>query len=260
MDDNNILGEDFMYSDYKVLVVEDVEETLKGLMNAIKKLGVIVEGTGDPIAAMNMIRMKEYNVVVMDLNMPPVERTYDSAVGFELLEEIEERYDDTFCIIHSVYQNTAPVSEKANGLARYYVQKSGIQGRESIDKICKKIQNRINRWEKKIEDKGWIMIADVSCHLSSGIIKIGDNTETLTKLERRIVELLWNNKGTPCTFAEIIQAATGETIDCIDDLYSWEQKVRTDVYRIRDKFKKISSDYTTNKYICGIRNVGYIIK
>jgi two-component system chemotaxis response regulator CheY len=69
-----------------VLVVDDYKTMVRIIRNLLKQLGFAnVDEAGDGTAALNMMRNKQYGLVISDWNMEPM-------TGYELLREV--RADD----------------------------------------------------------------------------------------------------------------------------------------------------------------------
>jgi two-component system chemotaxis response regulator CheY len=65
-----------------VLVVDDYKTMIRIIRNLLKQLGFAnVDEAGDGRAALNMMREKQYGLVISDWNMEPM-------TGFELLKEV----------------------------------------------------------------------------------------------------------------------------------------------------------------------------
>ena len=69
-----------------VLIVDDYKTMIRIIRNLLKQLGFAnVDEAGDGTAALNMMREKDYGLVISDWNMEPM-------TGYELLREV--RADD----------------------------------------------------------------------------------------------------------------------------------------------------------------------
>ena len=69
-----------------VLIVDDYTTMIRIIRNLLKQLGFAnVDEAGDGTAALNMMRQKDYGLVISDWNMEPM-------TGYELLREV--RADD----------------------------------------------------------------------------------------------------------------------------------------------------------------------
>src|SRR3972149_10287146 len=69
-----------------VLIVDDYKTMIRIIRNLLKQLGFAnVDEAGDGRAALNMMREKDYGLVISDWNMEPM-------MGYELLGEV--RADD----------------------------------------------------------------------------------------------------------------------------------------------------------------------
>ena len=71
-----------------VLIVDDYKTMIRIIRNLLKQLGFAnVDEAGDGTAALNMMREKDYGLVISDWNMEPM-------TGLQLLREV--RADDNF--------------------------------------------------------------------------------------------------------------------------------------------------------------------
>ena len=65
-----------------VLIVDDYETMIRIIRNLLKQLGFTnVDEAGDGTAALNMMREKDYGLLISDWNMEPM-------TGYELLREV----------------------------------------------------------------------------------------------------------------------------------------------------------------------------
>lgn len=68
---------------FKILVAEDEEITLKHLVNTLKREGYLVLGTKNGREALDEISRDHYDVLITDIKMPEMN-------GIELLEKTKE--------------------------------------------------------------------------------------------------------------------------------------------------------------------------
>ena len=78
-----------------VLIVDDYTTMIRIIRNLLKQLGFAnVDEAGDGTAALNMMRRKDYGLVITDWNM-------ELMTGYELLREVraDDRLSRTPCIM-----------------------------------------------------------------------------------------------------------------------------------------------------------------
>lgn len=90
----------------KILIVEDEAEMLSALKRGFIKKGYAVDTACDGMSASILAETNEYDVIVLDLNLPKKD-------GLEVLEEIHRRNENQKVIILSARSS---VSDKVLGL------------------------------------------------------------------------------------------------------------------------------------------------
>jgi len=102
-----------------VLVVDDYKTMNRIIRNLLKQLGFVnVDEAGDGSAALNMMRQKNYGLVISDWNMEPM-------TGFELLREV--RADDQlsrtpFIMVTAESKTENVIAAKKAGVNNYIVK------------------------------------------------------------------------------------------------------------------------------------------
>ena len=102
-----------------VLVVKDYKTMIRIIRNLLKQLGFVnVDEAGDGSAALNMMRQKNYGLVISDWNMEPM-------TGFELLREV--RADDQlsrtpFIMVTAESKTENVIAAKKAGVNNYIVK------------------------------------------------------------------------------------------------------------------------------------------
>ena len=102
-----------------VLVVDDYKTMIRIIRNLLKQLGFVnVDEAGDGSAALNMMRQKNYGLVISDWNMEPM-------TGFELLREV--RADDQlsrtpFIMVTAESKTENVMAAKKAGVNNYIVK------------------------------------------------------------------------------------------------------------------------------------------
>ena len=103
----------------RVLVVDDYKTMIRIIRNLLKQLGFVnVDEASDGSAALNMMRSKDYGLVISDWNMEPM-------TGYELLREV--RADDTlsrtpFIMVTAELKTDNVIAAKKAGVNNYIVK------------------------------------------------------------------------------------------------------------------------------------------
>jgi two-component system chemotaxis response regulator CheY len=102
-----------------VLVVDDYKTMIRIIRNLLKQLGFAnVDEAGDGRAALNMMREKQYGLVISDWNMEPM-------TGFELLKEVraDDRLSRTpFIMVTAESKTENVIAAKKAGVNNYIVK------------------------------------------------------------------------------------------------------------------------------------------
>jgi len=102
-----------------VLIVDDYKTMIRIIRNLLKQLGFAnVDEAGDGSAALNMMREKDYGLVISDWNMEPM-------TGYELLREV--RADDRlartpFIMVTAESKTDNVIAAKKAGVNNYIVK------------------------------------------------------------------------------------------------------------------------------------------
>jgi two-component system chemotaxis response regulator CheY len=102
-----------------MLVVDDYKTMIRIIRNLLKQLGFVnVDEASDGSAALNMMRSKDYGLVISDWNMEPM-------TGYELLREV--RADDTlsrtpFIMVTAESKTDNVIAAKKAGVNNYIVK------------------------------------------------------------------------------------------------------------------------------------------
>ena len=117
--------------DYKILIIDDEEIVCDGLSRVLEREGYPVDYTTDNESALNIIKEKEYDIILLDINMPVKS-------GLNLLPEIKAISADSLIIMVTAYSDTemAVKSMKA-GAYDYFVKSS------NYDELLNKIKNAL---------------------------------------------------------------------------------------------------------------------
>ncbi|MGZ8401221.1 MAG: response regulator [Methyloceanibacter sp.] len=102
-----------------VLVVDDYKTMIRIIRNLLKQLGFgNVDEAGDGSAALNMMREKQYGLIISDWNMEPM-------TGYELLREVraDDRLSRTpFIMVTAESKTENVIAAKKAGVNNYIVK------------------------------------------------------------------------------------------------------------------------------------------
>ena len=107
-----------------VLIVDDYKTMIRIIRNLLKQLGFAnVDEAGDGTAALDMMRTKQYGLVISDWNMEPM-------TGYELLREV--RADDQlsrtpFIMVTAESKTENVIAAKKAGVNNYIVKPFNAQ-------------------------------------------------------------------------------------------------------------------------------------
>ena len=93
-----------MSKQLEVLIIDDEEIVCKRLKPSIERMGCTVETFMDPVAALQRIEDKQFQIVVTDVRMEEVD-------GIEVLEHATKRWPDTKVIVITGYAMMALARE-----------------------------------------------------------------------------------------------------------------------------------------------------
>ncbi|MBC8013201.1 MAG: response regulator [Methyloceanibacter sp.] len=102
-----------------VLIVDDYKTMIRIIRNLLKQLGFAnVDEAGDGSAALNMMREKDYGLIISDWNMEPM-------TGYELLREVraDDRLSRTpFIMVTAESKTDNVIAAKKAGVNNYIVK------------------------------------------------------------------------------------------------------------------------------------------
>jgi two-component system chemotaxis response regulator CheY len=102
-----------------VLIVDDYKTMIRIIRNLLKQLGFAnVDEAGDGSAALDMMRQKQYGLIISDWNMEPM-------TGYELLREVraDDRLSTTpFIMVTAESKTENVIAAKKAGVNNYIVK------------------------------------------------------------------------------------------------------------------------------------------
>lgn len=166
----------------EILVVEDEPAVREMLCDALVLAGHSPTAANDGFAATQLLRSREFDIIVTDVNMPKIN-------GYELIERLREKGNLT-PVIFLTARNEKP--DVARGLkigADDYVTKPF-----GLEELTLRIAAILRRTNKKTEGPRALHCGIVSVNLNSFEVKVGSQDVELTPTEYRLLVYLMENK------------------------------------------------------------------
>lgn len=220
----------------KLLLVEDDEAILEGLVFCLKKEGFLVKGLTNAYQALELIKKENFDLLVLDINLPDMN-------GLKLYRQIKENKDIP-TIFLTANDSELSIVEALDSGADDYITKP-FKTRELISRI-----HSVLRRTKK-EEQNIIKIQDITIHLKEAKVFKKDKPVFLTALEYKILLILCMHP-TKVFTRESILANIWDT----EEEYVNDNTLTVYIKRIREK---IEDDITDPKIIKTVRGIGYKI-
>ena len=217
----------------KLLLVEDDEAILEGLVFCLKKEGFLVKGLTNAYQALELIKNENFDLLVLDINLPDMN-------GLKLYRQIKENKDIP-TIFLTANDSELSIVEALDSGADDYITKP-FKTRELISRI-----HSVLRRTKK-EEQNIIKIQDITIHLKEAKVFKKDKPVFLTALEYKILLILCMHP-TKVFTRESILANIWDT----EEEYVNDNTLTVYIKRIREK---IEDDMTNPKIILTVRALG----
>ena len=216
----------------KLLLIEDELELSFTLKKGLKKIGYAVDCAYDGLEALDMIDLNEYDLLILDLNIPKLD-------GISVLNEVRKLNLDIKILILSA---NSDISTKIQGLdlgANDYLTKP-FDFYELTARIRALLRRNFSQRESLFKHK------NIKVDLLKKLVFINNISVDLTAKEFSILEYLITNKGKIISSENLIEHVWDSEVD----LFSNTLK-----FHISSLRKKLNSDI-----IQTIRGQGYVIR
>ena len=226
----------------KVMVVDDERIIVKGLRYSLQQEGYEVDCAYDGEEAVNAIREKHFDIVLLDVMLPKLS-------GFEVLQQVREfsdvpiimltaRGDDMDKILGLDYGADDYVTKPFNPLE--------VKGR------IKAIIRRTSRSRKaEVKDESIIEVGDLRMDLDNRRVTLADKEINLTSNEFELLELLATHAGKVYSRTTLLQMVWGK---------DYPGDVRTVDVHIRRLREKIEHNASEPRYVQTKWGVGYYFR
>lgn len=214
----------------KLLLVEDEYRLASVVQKGLKKSGFAVDTAYDGESALELIGINEYDLVILDLNLPKVD-------GFTVLHEIR-KISNTIKVL--ILSSRNHVKDKVQGLdlgANDYLEKPF-----DFLELVARIRNLL-RWEFVLENSV-VSFGAIDINLSTQSVTKDGIPVSLTKKEYSILEYLVKNRTRYISAEEIIEHVWESDVDLFSNSFK---------FHISSLKKKLS----TENIIVTVRGKGY---
>ncbi len=218
----------------RVLVVEDEKRIADFIARGLESAGYGVTQTHDGTSALEAIHGLEYDLIVLDLNLPDMD-------GLKVLEKIRNRKVSPAVLILSARSN---VDDRVKGLelgADDYISKPF-----AFVEFLARVRALLRRGAP-LQDR--LVVGDLTLDcIRRKVTRAGENIELAPK-EFSILEYLMRNRGRPLSRTMIVEHVWDMDYDGLTNI--------VDVY-IRHLRSKIDDRYSV-RLIHTVRGIGYVI-
>jgi DNA-binding response OmpR family regulator len=219
----------------KILVVEDEVKVSNFIRRGLEEEGYTVEVAEDGRCGLDLIKTKEYDIVLLDLMIPEID-------GLEVLKRMREDEIETPVLIITAKSTKEDVIKGLDLGSDDYLTKPF-----SFDELLARIRALLRRSRKAVPLT--LEYSEIVLNPYNRKLSVGDKEVELTEKEFLIMEYMMRNHERPLTRKEMAE-------------YAWQSQYDTsnivDVY-VNFLRKKIEL-LTDSKFIQTVRGVGYILQ
>lgn len=213
----------------KILLVEDNEMIVKGLVYSLSKKGFETNIAYNAQEAESKIESNVYDIIILDVMLP-------DGNGFELCKHIKENKDIPIIFLTAKDDEKDVVNGFNLGADDYVIKPFRTM------ELISRIYNVLRRYNK---DKNVIEIGQVRIDLEANRVYVDNKEVEFTALEYKILVLLYTNAGKTVTREKILDKIWDVAGNFVND-----NTLTVYVKRIRDKLGK-------SDVIKTIKGIGY---
>lgn len=222
-----------------ILLVEDNQIILKGLIYSLEQEGFSVETAGTVEQAKEQILEKSYQLILLDISLPDGD-------GFEVCQFIKEQSDIPVIFLTARDEEINVVLGLDMGADDYIIKPFRI--RELISRIHT-VLRRYQKEEEKEKASSRIKVQDITIDLNKRKVYKKEQEIILTALEYKILVMLFSNQHQVITRQQILDKIWDIAGNFVND-----NTLTVYIKRIREK---IEDDPVEPQIIKTIRGVGY---
>ena len=221
----------------KVLIVDDESAIRRALHNTLQGMGFDVDDAANGEAAMDLVREAEYDVVLMDINMPGIG-------GIRACREIRKSMPRLGILMLTVRDREEDKITALDAGADDYITKPF-----NIRELAARIRAAVRRSSaSRVDPDAVIQIGNIELDPARRLVRKAGRLVHLTPKEFDLLRYLMAHAGLPITHARLLHAVWGPE-------YGGElEYLRTFVRQLR---KKLEEDPAEPAYLLTDSHIGY---
>ena len=218
----------------RLLIVEDEKELCDTVAKSLYSAGYEVDTCYDGEEALDYVLTEEYDLIVLDLNLPGMD-------GMDILRELRMKNEETKVLILSARSQIADKVEGLDAGANDYMEKPF-----HLQELEARIRSLTRR--KLIQKDVCLRYGDIRFDTKKREACANGEPVSLTRKENGILEYMLLNQGRPVSQEELIEHVWDASVD------SFSGSIRVHVSSLRRKLKAVLSyDPIVNKIGEGYR-------
>lgn len=203
----------------RLLIVEDEKELCDTVAKSLYRSGYEVDTCYDGNEALDYIFSEDYDLIVLDLNLPGKD-------GMDILRELRETNEETKVLILSARSQIADKVEGLDAGANDYMEKPF-----HLQELEARIRSLTRR--KFVQKDVCLQCGEIKFNTKKREASAKEQFVPLTRKENGILEYLLLNQGRPVSQEELIEHVWDASVD------SFSGSIRVHVSSLRKKLKAI---------------------
>ena len=201
----------------RLLIVEDEKQICDMVAKSLYSVGYEVDTCYDGEEALECILTEDYDLIVLDLNLPGMD-------GMEILRELRRKNEETKVIILSARGQIADKVEGLDAGANDYMEKPF-----HLQELEARVRSLTRR--KFIQKNVCLECNGIRFDIRERVAYAEENPVALTRKENGILEYLLLNQGRPVSQEELIEHVWDSSVD------SFSGSIRVHMSSLRRKLK-----------------------
>ena len=203
----------------RLLIVEDEKELCDTVAKSLYRSGYEVDTCYDGNEALDYIFSEDYDLIVLDLNLPGKD-------GMDILRELRETNEETKVLILSARSQIADKVEGLDAGANDYMEKPF-----HLQELEARIRSLTRR--KFVQKDVCLHCGEIKFNTKKREASAKEQFVPLTRKENGILEYLLLNQGRPVSQEELIEHVWDASVD------SFSGSIRVHVSSLRKKLKAV---------------------
>lgn len=203
----------------RLLVVEDEKDLCDTIAKVLYDSGYEVDTCYDGEEALDYILTEEYDLIVLDLNLPGMD-------GMDILKELRQKNEETKVLILSARSQIADKVEGLDAGANDYMEKPF-----HLQELEARVRSLTRR--KFVQKDVCLQCGDIRFNTRERAAYAKGELVSLTRKENGILEYLLLNQGRPVSQEELIEHVWDASVD------SFSGSIRVHMSSLRKKLKAV---------------------